>query len=294
MNYFKLLGVSPSATPEHIKKSFHKMAKKFHPDLNPDGIEIFKYINQAYETLIDPKKRIEYQSILEKRSIADKLSDRVFEFLGFTDKPKRGNDIKLKVSVSLKEGIFGSKKRIDYKRRVICEECEGSGLDIESKISECDRCFQGRVKTKFGKIPCPRCLGRGFIILNPCKRCRGDGYHLRLETIYIDVPVGVGDREIIKLKKLGNAGINGGDYADLYVEFRLNTGNFKKIGKDLILKIKLEKPIDSYESLNIKLPTDEKISIKLPQEKPPLRLKIREAGYVDKDFTRGNLFIDII
>ncbi|MEZ0324172.1 MAG: DnaJ domain-containing protein [Hydrogenothermaceae bacterium] len=294
MNFFRLLGVSPLSSTEEIKKAFYRKAKKFHPDLNPDAGEIFKYITQAYETLIDPQKRKDYEAVLEKKSIFDKFSETLFEFLGFTTKPKKGKNIKITLTVDIKDGLIGSKKEISYKRKVICEECDGCGFTEYSSIVKCERCLNGYINTKFGKMPCPECLAKGFIIKNPCNRCKGKGYYNKIEKVFIDVPIGVRDGDFIKIRKLGNAGLNGGDYGDLIVKFKLEPLPFELSRNDLILKMKLKKHPSEYNYLTLKLFTGEKITVSMPNTDPPFRLVLKDYGYISPEGKRGNLYIDII
>ncbi|MEJ5172201.1 MAG: DnaJ domain-containing protein [Hydrogenothermaceae bacterium] len=293
MNFFRLLGVSPLSSTEEIKKAFYKKAKKFHPDLNPNAGEIFKYITQAYETLTDPEKRKHYESVLNKKSILDKFSESFFGFLGFTAKPKRGKNIKLTLTVYLEDGLRGSKKEISYKRKVICGDCDGCGFTEHSSIVKCEKCINGYIDTKLGKIPCPECLTKGFIIKNPCNTCKGIGYYTKMDRVVIDIPVGVRGGDFIKIEKIGNAGLNGGDYGDLIIKFRLDTSPFEISGNDLILKMKLEKHPSEYSSINLKLPSKEKITVNMPNIDPPFRLVVRNCGYTSPEGDRGNLYIDI-
>lgn len=294
MNFYKLLGISPDATYEDIKKAFYKKAKKFHPDINPDSQEIFKLITKAYQTLIDPQERRMYDDILQRKNILTVLTDKFMDFLGFTDRPKKGTNIKVKLNVSLKEGIKGVKREIYYKRRVLCDECDGCGFTVNSRILECKRCKDGKVKTKFGNIVCPYCFGKGFIIENPCKICGGRGFYTVNQKVLLSVPVGVEDGEKYILRGFGNAGINGGDYGDLTVVFKLDSGAYEKYGKDLVLRMKLPGPVENYDKIAIKTPSGEKILVKIPQEKLPLKIRVKGYGYVDKDGVYGDLILFLL
>ena len=295
MNFYKLLGLKIDATEEEIKKAFRKQAKKFHPDLNKDSEEIFKLINQAYKTLIDPEKRSFYNNILGKSNLLNVFEEKLLEFLGFTDKPKNGSNIHITLKVSLKDAILGSEKVITYKRYKTCENCEGSGLSQSSKIVKCKKCDGiGKIQTKIGKIVCFNCFGKGYEILNPCEKCKGQGYYKGLESIKINVPKGIDDGERLRIRNLGHDGTNGGKSGDLIIRFKLIENVFKKIGNDLYLKLKLQKPLEEYEILRIKTITDEILEVKIPKEEQlPLTLKIPKEGYIDKSGNRGDLYIYI-
>lgn len=291
MNFYKLLGVSPDATYQEIKKAFYKKAKKFHPDINPGSEDTFKLILKAYQTLINPQEREKYNNLIQGSSGFISLTEKFMDFLGFTDKPKKGSNIKVKLNLSLKEAIEGAKKELSYKRKVLCEVCEGCGFTENSKVMLCDRCEGGKIKTKFGSIVCPHCLGKGFVIYNPCHACGGKGFYTKMDTISINVPVGVKDREKLVVKGLGNIGLNGGDYGDLIVIFKVDSGVYQIDGKDLILRIKLPGPVEDYEKINLKTPTGEKISVKLPQESLPFKVRLKGYGYIDKTGIRGDLIL---
>lgn len=213
MNFYKLLTIKISASEDEIKKAYRKVAKKFHPDINPDGDFIFKLLNEAYVILLDPQKRKEY----DKR-LFEKNSGKFSEFLFFTSKPKDGSDINLSIYLENKE----SEKEIvvGYKRYKVCEICEGNGLKKDSKIEICEKCKgTGKIKTKFGSIVCFNCFGEGYKILNPCEFCKGLGYYYGKEKIKVKVKdLQSGDK--VLLKGFGNCGINGGRDGNLIINIR--------------------------------------------------------------------------
>ncbi len=213
MNFYKLLAIKISASEDEIKKAYRKIAKRFHPDLNPSGDFIFKFLNEAYTTLLDPQKRKEYD-----RCLIGKDNGKFSNFLFFTHKPKDGSDINLSIYLENKE----NEKEIvvGYKRYKVCEFCEGNGLKEDSKIEICKKCNgTGKVKTKLGSIVCFSCFGEGYKILNPCKFCKGLGYHYGKEKIRIKVKdLKSGDK--VLLKGFGNCGINGGIDGNLIIHIR--------------------------------------------------------------------------
>ncbi len=208
MNFYKLLGVDFNATEEEIKKAYRKKVKLFHPYVNPDGEEIFKILNTAYETLINTEKRAKYDNLINKNSLLKVFEEKLLEFLGFIDKPQKGSDIKTTLTVSLEDGILGKEKTVKYMRKVVCPNCEGTGITKESKIERCDKCnTEGKIQTKIGKIICFKCFGKGFVVKNPCSRCKGFGYTKKEECITFKVPVGVQTGDRIKVKSMGNCGL---------------------------------------------------------------------------------------
>lgn len=294
MNFYRLLGVSPDATPDQIKKAFYRRAKKFHPDVSPGSAEIFKLINKAYQTLVDPQQKMFYDRLLSRKNLLEIFQDKLAEFLGFTDKPVKGKTIRINLPVSIQEGINSAQKELRYKRKVICERCDGLGFTEKSRIVQCDRCETGKITTPFGRFICPKCLGKGFVVENPCEVCHGKGLVIKQEIVVINVPVGVENGEVLTFKKLGDAGVNGGDYGDLKVVFSLDTGVYQKDGKNLVLKLKLPDSPEKYSQLSIKVPTGEKVCVALPQEKPPVKLRLKEHGYTDRDGNRGDLIIYLL
>lgn len=294
MNFYRLLGVSLDSKPEDIKRAFYYKAKKFHPDVNPNSSTLFKYIIQAYQTLIDPNKRKEYEAFFSKKGPLETFSEKFMEILGFTDKPKKGTDINLQIKLSLKEAIEGVEKEILYQRRVICKRCDGCGFDEGSAVVECDSCKGGRVETRFGRFVCPVCFGRGFLIKNPCKSCKGLGHTKVTQYLYLQINQGVEDGSTKVFKHLGNAGLNGGEYGDLKVRFSVDFGVFEKVGDDILLRLKLPNSPDHYRYLNIRVPTGEKVLIEMPQEKPPMKIRLKGHGYSRKDGTRGDLILLVL
>lgn len=296
MNFYRLLGVAYNATPDEIKKAYRKKVKIFHPDVNPDGEEVFKLLNVAYETLINPDKREQYDKLLNKNSLLKVFEDKLLEFLGFTDKPQKGSDIRTTVTVSLEDGLLGRKKTIKYKRKVLCPDCEGNGIVKESRLIKCDKCSgEGRIQTKLGKIVCFKCLGKGFVVKNPCGRCGGLGYTKEDQYISFKVPIGVETGDKLTVKSMGNCGLNGGEYGNLIIRFILDTGIFEKTSDGLILNVKLEKDISEYEYIRIKNPSNEVLQIKIPPNATKNQLiKISQEGYINKSGERTNLYIRFI
>ena len=265
---YEVLGVSKSATNSEIKKEYRKLAKKYHPDLNPDDKEAehnFKEATLAYEILSDPEKKKKYDTY---GAAAFENGGAGFNggfgggFAGFGDifgdlfgdifnqgyqnnskRPIKGDDIRQVVNLTFQEAAFGTEKEIQVRREVECHVCHGSKAEEGSETHTCPDCHgQGVVnevsRTAFGTmsrtVTCNKCHGTGEIIDKPCKNCKGTGKEYKSEKIKIDIPSGVEDKNVIRLSGKGHVGENGGPFGDLYVVLRVADHEiFKRDGLDI-------------------------------------------------------------
>ena len=255
-DYYEVLGVEKSATDTEIKKAYHKMAKKYHPDVNPgdkDAEVKFKEVNEAYAVLSDSDKRSKYDAY--GHAAFDPASgggDGGFggfgggfgDFGGFGDifssffgggggygassrnAPQRGDDIGVRVTVTLEEAAFGCKRDITFNRIERCSECGGSGAAKGSQVETCSECGgSGQVRvtqrTMLGMMQttqrCSACGGTGKKIKTPCTNCNAKGYVKVKKTFGINIPAGIDDGQKIMQSGEGNHGRNGGGNGDLYV-----------------------------------------------------------------------------
>lgn len=270
---YEVLGVSKSASSDEIKREYRKLAKKYHPDLNPDDKEAeqnFKEATLAYEILSDPEKKQKYDAY---GSAAFENGGAGFNggFGGFGDifsdlfgdifnqgygnnakRPIKGDDIQQVVNLTFQEAAFGTSKEIQVRREVECHVCHGSKAEEGSETRTCPDCHgQGMVnevsRTAFGTmsrtVTCSKCHGTGEIIENPCKNCKGTGKEYKSEKIKIDIPSGVEDKNVIRLSGKGNVGENGGPFGDLYVVLRVaNHEIFKRDGLDIYYEMPISFP----------------------------------------------------
>jgi len=266
-DYYRILGVEPGAGIEEIKKAYRKLARKYHPDRNPDpsAHEVFREINEAYHVLSDPERRLEYDRILKSgdekgfRDLAEyiqKLIDNLLKERG--RKPRRGQDIRLKLSLTLEEAAFGTEKEVAYERWVDCPRCEGRGAVGKVETSVCHSCSgKGRKTGGIFSLPksCSVCEGKGYILRNPCPTCHGKGRATVTSRIKLTVPPGTDEGDIFKVSGKGHAGLNGGVNGDLYLRVVLKKHPiFRKVGRDLHLEKTISYPLAVLGGV-VKIPT---------------------------------------
>ncbi len=272
-DYYEVLGVERSASDDEIKKAYRKIAFQQHPDRNPGDASAegkFKEATEAYEALRDPQKRVRYDQFghvgvggaasgapdFSGFDLADALRAFMRDFGGdaggfgdlfggeTTRGPRRGDDLQLRLKLTLEEVGTGVEKKIRVKHLVACETCHGKGGSGETTCSQCQGRGQIRrvQQTFFGQFvnvaPCGRCGGSGQILRDPCKTCGGDGTVSATETISVKVPPGVADGNFIPLRGMGDAGPRGGPKGDLLVLIEEKEhAVFERHGNDLHLDV---------------------------------------------------------
>lgn len=274
---YEVLGVSKTASAADIKKAYHKMALKYHPDRNKGDKAAeakFKEINAAYEVLGDEQKRAAYdrygpQAFEQGSGQRPGGSPHGFEgfdfgggFGGFEDiinemfgggararsragqpASQPGADIRYDLSVTLEEAFSGTTARLSFRTFVTCSQCKGSGSADSKESSICPLCQgRGSVRSQQGfftvEQTCPQCGGQGRVIKNPCATCSGLGRVLQNKTLEVNIPKGVDDGTRIRLAGEGECGIRGGTKGDLYVFISIKPHTlFKRLGKDLTCRI---------------------------------------------------------
>ena len=270
-DYYEVLGVSKTATDAEIKSAYRKLAKQYHPDLNPGNAEAeqkFKEINEANSVLSDAEKRAKYDQYghaafdpsagfgggggFEGFDMGDIFSS--FFGGGFgggstrrSNAPIDGDDILARVTLSFEEAAFGVKREVSFKRIEACGDCHGSGAAAGSEVETCPTCRgTGRItvqqRTMLGMMQtqqtCSACRGSGKHIKNPCKNCNGSGYVKINKTLDVKIPAGIDDGQRIVLRGQGNAGRNGGMAGDLVIEVRVRAHSlFERNGNDLYCEI---------------------------------------------------------
>ena len=248
-DYYEVLGVGRSASPDEIKKAYRAAAVKFHPDRNPGdhaAEERFKEAAEAYAVLSDAAKRSQYdrfghagvgeQPFVDlDASIFGDFADVLGNLFGFEGMfgggrrrggPERGSDLRMNVAISFEEMARGVERTVTIPREEACEACHGSGMAPGSHPETCRTCAgRGQVRASQGFFTmvrtCPACGGTGQTITNPCPTCRGAGRVERRRQLRVNVPAGVEDGTRLRLVGEGEAGTRGGPQGDLYVIVRV-------------------------------------------------------------------------
>ena len=247
-DYYSALGVARDASSDEIKKSYRKLAMKYHPDRNSDGKgddRKFKEINEAYEILKDDQRRAAYDryghaafeaggpgtsgGAGSTSGFAD-IFDEMFGDFGNgqggartrTGGPSRGSDLRYNMEVSLADAYNGKKASIRVPTSVPCSSCKGSGSAGGAAPATCPTCQgNGRVRAQSGfftvERTCPSCQGVGQVIRDPCKTCSGNGRTHKEKTLSVNIPAGVEDGTRIRLAGEGEAGVRGAPAGDLYI-----------------------------------------------------------------------------
>lgn len=272
-DYYDVLGLKKNATSAELKKAFRKLARKYHPDVNPNdkvSEQKFKEMNEAYEVLSDPKKRQQYDQFGHAAFEQgfgqgpgpgagggfgfDGQGAGSFQGRGFEDifgnlfgggrttsqmGPQKGEDITYTVEVELEDAIFGRAMQVDLQREVSCAACGGSGAQPGSRRRTCATCqgtgsvAQGRGFMQFSQS-CPACRGEGTVNPNPCGNCGGSGITPRSEKINVKIPAGVDNGSKVRMAGMGAPGVNGGPTGDVYIITRVRPHHyFERKGDNL-------------------------------------------------------------
>jgi molecular chaperone DnaJ len=248
-DYYEVLGVTHEASSEEIKRSYRKLAVKFHPDKNPDDAsaeEQFKEIGEAYDVLMDEDKRAAYDRFghgafaqgggFRGGGFHDPFDifrevfgggGGIFEtfFGGGANRGEdrqRGSDLRYDMEITLEEAAFGVEKEIEIRKLDTCDKCASTGTEPGSRTITCPSCGgRGQVISSRGFFQvsqtCPRCRGAGKIIDKPCRACDGEGRVEKSGRVKLKIPAGISTGSRLRSSRNGEAGIRGGPQGDLYV-----------------------------------------------------------------------------
>jgi molecular chaperone DnaJ len=267
VDYYDLLGVSAQATLEEIKSAYRQLALKYHPDRNPgDRIaeDEFKKVSEAYQVLSDPEKRKLYDLYGPAglngfdlggfggfEDIFSSFGDIFEDFFGFGRRRGRatraqyGVDLRHTVTLTLEEVLQGVKKDIQVERRVLCQRCEGEGMEPGTQLQTCSTCGgRGQVSQSRGLLrvftTCPVCRGAGSFIPHPCETCGGSGMTREDRHMQVRIPPGVDSGTRLRLRGEGEAGRFGGPPGDLYIDVQVTPHPvLSRRGRDLLYQTEL-------------------------------------------------------
>ena len=301
-DYYEVLGLTKGASQDDIKKAYRSLAKKYHPDINkePGAEEKFKEINEAYDTLSDETKKARYDQFGHDDPTGgaggfggfggfEGFSGGAGGFGGFEDilssffgggsrsnpnGPRDGNDVRKNMTISFEEAVYGCKKKVTLNIQDECTSCGGTGAHSKNDINVCPKCKgQGRVLIRqqsiFGQstvqTTCPDCGGKGKVITKKCTVCSGKGRVKRTKDVEVTIPQGIDTGMTLRMAGCGEAGINGGNQGDLYIDFTVTPHkNFIRKDSDIILNV----PISFTQAAlgdNIEVPTiDSPVNLKIP------------------------------
>ena len=323
-DFYEILGVQRNASDDEIKKSYRKLAMKYHPDRNKDDKESerkFKEVSAAYEILKDSEKRSAYDQYGHDAfrqggmgggqgfgDFGGGFSDIFEEFFGggFGGQsrqrgPQRGNDLRYNMSVSLQEAYSGKKSQIRIPSYEGCDLCSATGSADKSGPSTCSACGgQGKVRSTQGffsiERPCPTCGGEGSSIKNPCLKCSGTGQVKKQKTISVTIPAGVDTGTRIRISGEGEPGQRGAGNGDLYI--------FVEVQKDKLFEREEENifcqiPISITTAIlggDVEVPTIEgkKARLNIPpgtQSETQFRLKGKGMSIL-RQTRRGDMYVE--
>ncbi len=317
-DYYEVLGVDKNATEDQIKKAYRTIAIKYHPDRNPgnkEAEEKFKEAAEAYDVLHDPQKRQQYDQFgfngpggsgFGGFSATSMNMDDIFSmfgdifggragFGGFGSQSRspqkhRGNDLRLKVKLSLNEIAHGVTKKFKVRKDVTCSHCHGSGAENGSSSEQCPTCRGTGVITHttqsiFGMMQtqgvCPTCGGSGSVIKNKCRHCGGTGVEKGEEVVEIKIPAGVAEGMIVNVPGKGNAGHNKGINGDIQVFIEeVDDENFIRDDSDIIYNLLLDFPTAALGG-DVEIPTidGKRLRVKIePGTQPGKTMRLRGKG----------------
>jgi molecular chaperone DnaJ len=326
-DYYEVLGVDRSASPEEIKKAYRRLARKYHPDVNQgdrNAEEKFKEVKEAFDILGDSTRREQYDRFghaAEEGFGPGGFGQGGFAGFGFEDifdtffgggtrgrrpaGPERGSDLRYDLEITLKDAAFGLETTVSIQRVEECDTCDGSGAKPGTSRERCAHCGgsgqQQTVRnTAFGRFvsvkPCDVCGGEGTIVRERCPDCQGSGRQRRERRIEVKIPPGVDTGNRLRVAGEGEAGTRGGPPGDLYVFIHVRTHElFRRQGDDLFF----EAPVSFVQAAlgtEIEVPTlDGKVSLKIPEgTQPGTSFRLRGKGIPHlRGYGRGDLHVRV-
>jgi molecular chaperone DnaJ len=328
-DYYEVLGVEKSTSPEEIKKAYRKLAVKYHPDKNPGdkaAEEQFKELGEAYEVLNDPQKRATYDQY--GHAAFDRRAGSYNRGGGFHDpfevfrevfggggifedlfggarqdptQPQRGDDLRYDMEITFEEAAHGTEKEVTVTKPERCDVCNGTGAETGSRTKTCPTCGgRGQVISSRGIFSiaqtCAHCQGAGRVIEKPCKTCRGLGRRERSSKIKLRIPAGVDTGSRLRSSGNGEAGLRGGPSGDLYVVLHVKTHDiFQRDGDDLLCEVPVSF-VQAALGAEIPVPTLEgPTSLKVPPgTQPGTMFRLKGKGIKNiQGYGHGDLHVRV-
>lgn len=326
-DYYEILGVPKGASKDELKKAYHKLAHKYHPDKNKGDDSKFKEVNQAYQTLSDDQKRSQYDRFgadgpqgfnpnqggfggfggqggveFDMGDLGDIFGD-FFGGGGRKQQSQRGRDISTEIDLTFEESIFGITRTILLTKQSVCDICKGTGGKPGTKMNTCATCNgNGQIREIKRSIlgtfattrTCDICHGQGKTPNEKCSECSGKGVRSKQEEITINIPAGINRGEMVRMTGMGEA-IKGGQAGDLYI--KINVGSHALYKRDS-LNLTLDLPIKLTEALigmtyNLKILEGNMVEVKIPEGiNHGELLRVRGKG-VPSNRGRGDIIIRI-
>ncbi len=329
-DYYELLGVPRSASPEEIKRAYRRLARKYHPDVNKEegAEEVFKEINRAYEVLSEPEMRSRYdrfgeagvggaaggagfQDFSDMGGFAD-IFETFFGGFGGASQgarrrgPARGDDLRFDLKLNFKEAVFGGEKEIKISHQETCNTCSGSGAKPGTRPTTCTTCGgSGQVRrttrTPFGSFAqvstCPTCSGTGEMVEKRCETCGGSGHRQESKKLKITIPAGVDNGTRLRVSGEGDAGQRGGPAGDLYVYlFVEEDAHFRRDGINILSDLKITY-LQAILGAKIEVDTvDGNVAMEIPPGTQPntvLTLENRGVPKLGNPVSRGDHLLTI-
>ena len=326
MDLYVVLGLSHGATEADIKRAYRRLARRFHPDINPgdrQAADRFLQILEAYETLIDPERRSRYDAggtldagerraagfegfdfssrgVDHSATFGDLFAEVLRERGARPEAPARGADLHHEIRLSFDDALRGTQPAVTVTRRETCHSCAGLGR-TRTANGTCLTCHgSGSVRSVRGHMvfshSCPGCGGTGNLRPRPCEPCAGTGVETRAETVQVRVPPGVADGARVRVPGKGNAGSRGGPPGDLYITVHVAPHVvFRRDGDDLVTIV----PVAIHEAAlgaRIDVPTpDGMAKLRVPPgTQSGQRFRLRERGAASpRDGQRGDLVVEV-
>ena len=301
-DYYEVLGLEKGASEDEIKRAYRKLAKKYHPDVNPGDAEAeakFKEVGEAYEVLSDADKKARYDQFgfagvdpnynpgyggfgggfggggFDFGSIFNDFFGGGASSAQRRNAPQRGDNIVSEIEITFEDAAFGCERDVTVGRIEPCAECGGSGAEKGTEPETCPDCHgtgQVRVTQSFmgmqmqSQTTCSRCGGRGKIIKSPCGVCKGKGKVRRNKKIHVSIPAGIDDGQSVRVRNEGNAGLNGGPAGDLLVAVNVKPhAIFERDGANVLCEIPITFP-QAALGAEIEVPTlDGKVRYNVPE-----------------------------